>query len=71
MKLESNGIRRNIRDEASIEQLVVLVLSNLESIIVMLIQQGISQPQRLQKLNALAISQMKSLFSSNSLNKLK
>ncbi|MFE3867056.1 hypothetical protein ACFX5E_03090 [Flavobacterium sp. LS2P90] len=71
MKLESNGIRRNIRDEASIEQLVVLVLSNLESIIVMLIQQGISQPQRLQKLNALAINQMKSLFSSNSLNKLK
>ncbi|HEY4628684.1 MAG TPA: KilA-N domain-containing protein [Flavobacterium sp.] len=59
----------NIRDEASIVQLVVL--SNLESINAMLIQQGISQPERLQKLNALAISQIKSLFSSNSLNKLK
>ncbi|UFH34944.1 KilA-N domain-containing protein [Flavobacterium acetivorans] len=67
---EVNPLQKgNIRDEASIEQLVVL--SNLESINAMLIQQGISQPERLQKLNSLAISQMKSLFSSNSLNKLK
>ena len=49
----------NIRDFASIEQLVVL--SNMESINAMLIQQGISQANRLQQLNQLAINQMKSL----------
>ena len=50
----------NIRDYASIEQLVVL--SNLESINAMLIQQGISQADRLQQLNQLAITQMQSLL---------
>ncbi len=50
----------NIRDFASIEQLVVL--SNMESINAMLIQQGISQTDRLQQLNQLAITQMKSLL---------
>lgn len=49
----------NIRDEATIEQLVVL--SNLESINAMLIQQGLEQPVRLKQLNQIAISQMKSL----------
>ncbi len=49
----------NIRDEASIEQLVVL--SNLESINAVLIQQGLEQQERLQQLNQIAISQMKSL----------
>jgi hypothetical protein len=66
---ENTHLKGNIRDEASIEQLVVL--SNLESINAMLIQQGIGQSQRLQTLNTLAISQMQSLLSSNSLNKLK
>jgi len=51
---------RNIRDFASIEQLVVL--SNMESINAMLIQQGISQTDRLQQLNQLAITQIKSLL---------
>ena len=50
----------NIRDEATIEQLVVL--SNLESINAVLIHQGKSQPERLQQLNAIAITQMKSLL---------
>jgi hypothetical protein len=50
----------NIRDFASIEQLVVL--SNMESINAMLIQQNIPQPERLQQLNQLAITQMKSLL---------
>jgi hypothetical protein len=48
----------NIRDEASIEQLVVL--SNLESINSVLIQQGLEQPERLRQLNLIAINQMKS-----------
>ena len=66
---ENPDYKGNIRDEASIEQLVVL--SNLESINAMLIQQGVSQSERLQTLNTLAISQMQSLISNNSLNKLK
>ena len=54
----------NIRDYASIEQLVVL--SNLESINAMLIQQETPQPERLQQLNQLAITQMKSLLKHSS-----
>ncbi|MDA3904608.1 MAG: KilA-N domain-containing protein [Bacteroidales bacterium] len=50
----------NIRDFAPIEQLVVL--SNMESINAMLIQQEIPQSERLQQLNQLAITQMKSLL---------
>jgi len=49
----------NMRDEATVEQLVVL--SNLESINAMLIHQGLSQSQRIQQLNAMAITQMQSL----------
>jgi len=60
----------NIRDFSSIEQLVVL--SNMESINAMLIQQGLSQPERLEQLNQLAITQMKSLLKHNDrLKKLK
>ncbi len=54
----------NIRDEASIEQLVVL--SNLESINAMLIHQGIEQALRLAQLNQIAITQMKSLIGMSS-----
>lgn len=50
----------NIRDYAGIEQLVVL--SNMESINAMLINQGISQSERLGQLNKLAITQMNSLM---------
>lgn len=59
--LDTNG---NIRDHSTIEQLVVL--ANLESINAMLIQQGMSQPERLRQLNGLAIQQMKSLLQSPS-----
>jgi len=60
----------NIRDYATIEQLVVL--SNMESINAMLIQQEIAQPERLMQLNQLAITQMKSLLKHNDrLKKLK
>jgi hypothetical protein len=50
----------NIRDAATIEQLVIL--SNMESINAVLIHQGQGQSQRLQQLNQIAISQMKSLI---------
>jgi len=59
----------NIRDVASINQLVVL--SNLESINAVLIHQGLSQAERLQQLNRIAIMQMKSLIENSQLIKLK
>ena len=59
----------NIRDEATLEQLVVL--TNLESINAMLIKQKISQAERLVLLNEMAITQMKSLLNSKALKKLK
>ena len=58
----------NIRDEASLEQLVVL--SNLESINSVLIKQGFLQSERLQRLNEIAIAQMRSLLANPSAKKL-
>jgi hypothetical protein len=63
---DSNG---NIRDYATLEQLVVL--SNMESINALLIQQGLSQSKRLVQLNKVAITQMKSLVESKRIKKLK
>ena len=59
----------NIRDAASIEQLVVL--SNMESINAVLIHQGLKQSERLQQLNRIAITQMKSLVNNLTVKKLK
>lgn len=59
----------NIRDFATLEQLVVL--SNMESINALLIQQGLSQSERLIQLNKVAITQMKSLIESKTIKKLK
>lgn len=50
----------NIRDTSSIEQLVVL--SNMESINALLIEQELSQSDRIVQLNKVAIMQMKSLM---------
>jgi KilA-N domain len=58
----------NLRDYATMEQLVVL--SNLESINAMLIHQQLPQSERLTQLNKIAISQMKSLVRNNGLKKL-
>ena len=49
----------NIRDEASLQQLIVL--ANLESINAELIRQGIPQSERLLRLNASAKQMMQSL----------
>ncbi len=59
----------NMRDDATIEQLVVL--SNLESINAVLIRQGLSQSERLKQLNQIAITQMTSLMRNSNLKKLK
>ena len=58
----------NIRDEASLEQLVVL--SNLESINTLLIGQKISQSERLIQLNKTAIDQMKTLVANKAIKSL-
>lgn len=59
----------NIRDAATVEQLVVL--SNLESLNAAFIRQGIAQPERLKALNELAIGQLCSLLGHNTAGKLK
>lgn len=52
-------LKGNIRDYASINELICL--SNMESINAVLIEEGISQSERLIKLNTIAIQQMKVL----------
>ena len=59
----------NVRDHASLEQLVVL--TNLESLNSVLIRQGLTQADRLQKLNEIAISQMRTLLADNTMKRLK
>src|SRR5690606_11232062 len=66
---ENPKAKGNIRDDANIEQLVVL--SNLESINAVLIEQGLQQPERLKQLNQIAINQMKSLVQNRTIKKLK
>ena len=66
---ENPDAEGNIRDMASIEQLVVL--SNLESINAVLINQGLPQPVRLKQLNQVAIAQMKSLLGNIQIKRLK
>jgi len=68
-RAENHEATGNIRDMATIEQLVVL--SNLESINAVLIHQGLSQSERIRQLNQIAISQMKSLLENTQLKKLK
>jgi len=58
----------NLRDHATLEQLVVL--SNLENINSVLIRQGIAPSERLVQLNEIAITQMKSLIDSAALKRL-
>ncbi|SEJ49095.1 KilA-N domain-containing protein [Dyadobacter sp. SG02] len=62
-----NPKRGNLRDSATMEQLVVL--SNLESINAMLIGQGRQATERAIELNRIAIIQMRSLVANASLQK--
>jgi len=65
---ENKGKRGNIRDEASILELIVL--SNLENLNAEFIRQGLSQSERLRKLNQSAINQLRSLVNNPSVKKL-
>jgi hypothetical protein len=58
----------SLRDDAGLEQLVIL--TNLESLNAVLIRQGLSQADRLQKLNEIAISQMRSLLNYKAIQKI-
>ena len=62
------GLKGNIRDYANVSQLVCL--SNLENLNAMLINDGMPQQERLEKLNAIAISQMKILTQDHGIEKL-
>lgn len=58
----------NMREFASIEQL--LVLANIEAMNAEFIRMGLSQPERLRKLNEIAIMQLKSLINHGGIGKL-
>ena len=66
-KLNKNKIG-NIRDYASIQQL--LVLANMESYNAVLINKGLKQSDRIVQLRELAVQQLKTLFSSSGLTQL-
>ena len=59
----------NPRDYATIEELIVM--ANLESINAQMIEEDISQSERLQKLNSIARTQLKSLLNNPSVKQLK
>jgi hypothetical protein len=59
----------NIRDYADISQLVCL--SNLENLNALFISEGLSQGQRLSRLNIIAIQQMKLLYDDKGVRKLR
>lgn len=61
---ENPTLKGNIRDYATIEQL--LVVANMESYNAILIEQNVPQSERLKQLNAMAISQLRVLQQSNS-----
>ncbi len=62
-KSENPDKTGNIRDYASIDELICL--SNLENLNSVFINDGISQSERLKRLNSIAISQMKILSEAN------
>jgi hypothetical protein len=65
---ESPDRNGNIRDHATLEQL--LVLANLESMNAELIHMGLPQAERLQRLNEIAIRQMRVLASAASIKQI-
>lgn len=65
---KNNNKKGNIRDSATLEQLVAL--SNMESINSLLIHQELPQSERLIELNKVAITQMSSLISNKQIKQL-
>ena len=64
----NSDLKGNIRDYANVSQLVCL--SNLESLNAVFINEGMPQTERLAKLNAVAISQMKILVEDSGIKRL-
>ena len=67
-RTETGNKKQNMRDFASVEQLIVLV--NLESMNADMIRQGISMQKRIQKLRSVAFYQLETLKNSNISEKL-
>ncbi|RNA64238.1 KilA-N domain-containing protein [Prosthecochloris sp. ZM_2] len=65
---ENPGEKGNIRDFANVSQLVCL--ANLENLNAHFIQEGLGQPERLQRLNWTAIQQMRLLVEDRAVKKL-
>lgn len=61
-RTENPGVKGNIRDYATIEQL--LVLTNLENLNAYLVNQGVPQSERMKKLRATVVYQLKTLSES-------
>ncbi len=57
---ENPDEKGNIRDYANVSQLVCL--ANMENLNAVFIEEGLSQPERLTRLNQIAISQMRILL---------
>ena len=66
-KTKSPNLEGNMRDYASINELICL--ANLENLNSVFINDGLSQPERLERLNKIAISQMK-ILNDNDIKKL-
>lgn len=62
------GEKGNIRDQANASQLVCL--ANLENLNALFINEGMEQPERLKKLNRIAIEQMEILTSDRNIKRL-
>ena len=65
----NSGEKGNVRDFANAAQLVCL--ANLESLNALLIKEGIEQPERLRRLNSVAIEQMRVLVEDTGVKQLK
>lgn len=68
-RAENNNVEGNIRDQATLEQL--LVLANLESLNAEFIKMGLQQSNRLLKLNQTAITQLSAILGNKQTKKLK
>ena len=65
---KNNRKKGNIRDYTNVAQLVCL--ANLESLNAEFIRQGLLQSERLQKLNQIAIIQMRSIVKNKTIKKI-
>ena len=63
-RIKNPSLKGNIRDYASVDQLICL--SNMENLNAVFINEGLKQADRLEKLNKIAIQQMRVLEESDS-----